>query len=617
MDGDIEKDATKINERRRASLFEYNPTRPVFTNIVDRRDTDPYIEAKNKVQKIREASEFRGTGHPYPWEDTDFTENGNPLRTSREPNKDYVKKIYLIGGNLSDSKTTETVKVVGRDETKPISPQLNIRGEHGTFISSKKSRNAPLIFILGGLTWPKTDAKDNEIGNGANDSKYPGDKKQGVEGYMWTYGFKKLINFNIYNCFTHTSGKDGWTECTNILKHNGINQEKNILVLFSEGVNTAHDGLLEVAPITSWDVAHLIGPTSNALQRSRLFTTILHSSTYYIQSRGLEISSEGANSTDKKKFASSLSSNDQVLTSKDHMDGIKVSAEWIDKNVTVSPPLEADQTQKTIVIRSNGFTRPGAKFKGGKTIVYSYNSNGYYAPVSQLPFSPIADRAKAASEIAKMKSDPGYKRWSKNIQVLCGGDEFLFRLYDLCVDLRCSFRDMLFVLSAECGLDPRETNDGSGAEGLVQFLPPKGTKNFSKYGFGNKRPREFSAIQQLPYVKKYYEGRAYYQTYKNKLGTALPNLTAVYTFVAGGNTYELFNKFLEPNTPIYRKVRKNAGWDYNGDGMAYAWEITDFAIRKWYGTERGERLPAGNVWSADGETIGMKIWDLKNRRARK
>ena len=616
MDGDIEKDAIRVNERIRASLFEYTPTRPVFTDIVDERDTDPYTETRKRIQKIRESSESRGTEHPYPWEDIDFTENGNPLRTSREPNKSYVKKIYVIGGNLSDSQTEETVQVVRGSETKPITPQLNIRGEHGTFISSKKSKNAPLIFILGGLAWPKTDAKDSEIGNGPNDSKYPGDKKQGVEGYMWTYGFKKLVDFNIYNCFTHKSGKDGWYECTRILTHNGINPEKNILVLFSAGVNMAHEGLLEVAPITSWDMAHLIGPTSGALERSKLFTTLLHGSTYYIQSRGLEISSEGANSVDKKKFASSLSSINQVLTSKDHTDGIKVSAEWINKNVSVSPPLAANETEKRIVIRSNGFTRPGAKFKGGKTIIYSYNSRGYYAPVSQLPFSPVADRAKAANEIAKMKSDPGYKRWSKNIQLLCGGDAFLFRLYDLCADLRCSFRDMMFVLAAECGFDPKADND-SGAEGLIQFLPPKGTRNFSKYGFGNKRPRDFSAIQQLPYVKKYYEGRAYYQTYKNKLGTALPNLTAVYTFVSGGNTYELFSRFLEPNTPIYRNVSGNPNWDYNGDGRAYAWEITDYAIRHWYGTDRGERLPAGNVWSADGETIGMKIWDLKNRRFRR
>lgn len=617
MDGDIEKEATKINQQVRASLFEYRPEYPVFTNIIDERDSDPYLETKQRIQKIREISESRGTEHPYPWEDVDFNENGNPLRTSREPNKNYVKKIYVIGGNLSDSQTEETVQVVRGSETKPITPQLNIRGKHGTFISSKKSKNAPLIFILGGLTWPKTDASDNEIGNGPNDSKYPGDKKEGVEGYMWTYGFKNLVDFNIYNCFTHKSGKDGWNECTSILRHNGIEPEKNILVLFSAGANMAHEGLLSVAPVLTWNMVHIIGPTSGALERSKAFPPLLYTSTYYIQSRGLEISSEGANTEDKKRFASYLSSKDQVLTSKDHTDGIKVSAEWIKRNVSVSPPLAANETEKRIVIRSNGFTRPGAKFKGKKTILYSYNSKGYYAPVSQLPFSPIADRAKAASEIAKIKSDPGYKRWSNNIQLLCGGDAFLFRLYDLCADLRCSFRDMMFVIAAECGFDPKKRNRSSNAQGLVQFLPPKGTLNYSKYGFGNKTPGDFSATQQLPYVKKYYEGRAYYQTYKNKLGTGLPNLTAVYTFVAGGNTYELFNRFLEPNTPIYRNLSGNAGWDYNGDGLAYAWEITDFAIRGWYGTDRGERLPAGNVWSSDGETIGMKIWDLKNRRFRR
>lgn len=624
MDSDIEKEASKINQQKRNSLYEYKPQYPVFTSIIDERDSDPYSDVKKRIQQIRENSESRSTEHPYPWEDADFTENGNPLRTSREPNKDYVKKIYVVGGNLSDSQTEETVQVVRGSETKPINPQLNIRGEYGTFISSKKSKNAPLIFILGGLTWPKTDATDSEIGNGPNQSKYPGDKKQGVEGYMWTYGFKNLVDFNIYNCFTHKTGKEGWSECTKILTHNGISPEKNILVLFSAGVNMAHEGLLNVAPINYWDIAHLIGPTSGALKRSSQFTTLLNNSTYYIQSRGLEISSEGADSEDKKKFANALNSKDQVLTSKDHTNGIKISSEWIKKNVKVSPPLEANETEKRIVIRSNGFTRPGAKFKGGKTILYSYNSRGYASPVSELPLSPIADRAKAASEIAKIKRDPGYINWRKNIETLCRGDEFLFRLYDLCVDLKCSFRDMMFVIAAECGFNPTKRNTSSNAQGLIQFVPQKNTLNYSKHGFGSKTPGDFSAIQQLPYVKRYYENRSNYNAYKEKFGTGIPNLIAAYTFVTGGNTTEPFSNGRKQNKPIYAqdRLRGNPQWDYNGDGVAYAWEITDYAIRHWYfsgksSDKRGVRLPPGNSWSADGETIGMKIWDLKNNRPRR
>lgn len=387
MDEDIRDESKPLNTNKLSSLFEYEPKYPSFKNIVDEGVLDPYDETRKRVEKIREASESRGTVHPYPWEDQEYTPE-NTLPSSTEPKKDYVKKVYVIpqNGNLSSDQTIETVD----------------------------------------------------------------------------------------------TGKE-----------------------------------------------------------------------------------------------------------------------------------------KRIVIKSNKVNRPGAKLKGRRTIIYSYNSRGNYSAAATLAFSPIADRTQAAIEIAKIKRDPGYQNWAKNIALYCGGDEFLFRLYDLCVDLKCSFRDMMFVIAAECGFKPFATNKSSNAQGLIQFLPPEGTRNYSKYGFGNRRPADFSAVQQLPYVKRYYEGRDYYDTYKQKFGTGIPNLTAAYTYVAGGNTYDYFSKFLKPNTPIYTDLGRNSGWDYNGDGRAYAWEITDYAIRRWYQTKRGERLPPGNSWSADGETIGMKIWDLRNNRPRR
>ena len=55
------------------------------------------------------------------------------------------------------------------------------------------------------------------------------------------------------------------------------------------------------------------------------------------------------------------------------------------------------------------------------------------------------------------------------------------------------------------------------------------------------------------------------------------------------------------------------GRSINGDGKAYAWEIADFAIRKWYGKDRGDKLPPGNLYSPDNVTLGMKIWNLQTK----
>lgn len=618
MDSDIRNESVRTNVNTLKSLLEYKPAYLPPTNVVDESVLNQYDEVKKQIDKKRQNIESRGNSNPYPWEDQNFDEIGNTLPSSKEPDKNYVKRIFIIGNNIADSESEQIVETSTINETKPIDPSLNIRGTYGTFKSSKKSRNAPLIFILGGLTWPNTDATEDDVKNGT--SKYPGDKIANIEGYMWSYGFKKLIDFNIYNCFTHKDGKDGWNECLKFLNSNNIKPEKKILVLFSAGVNMAHSGLLQAASVESWDIIHVIGPTSGALEKSRYFTTVLNMNTYYIQSKGLNVSSEGADSKDKKEFAKGLKSSEQVLTSNDHTDGIRVSSEWIQKNVKITPPLKSGESAKRIIIKSGAAYRPGAKLKGGRTLVISSNSSNYTAPRKSLSFSPIANRAQAAAEIAKIKNDPGYSNWRRNIEGLCGGDQFLFKLYDVCVDLKCSFRDMMFVIAAECGFNPKAQAGGTRASGLIQWMPGgPSNKKWINAGFGYAGPTALTAIQQLPYIKPYYENRSPYDDIKKREGTGLPNLIAVYTFVAGGNTYEPFSKGLKKNTPIYTSLGRNSGWDYNGDGIAYAWEITDFAIRRWYfggksEEKRGVRLPPGNSWDSNGETIGMKYWDLKNRR---
>jgi hypothetical protein len=278
---------------------------------------------------------------------------------------------------------------------------------------------------------------------------------------------------------------------------------------------------------------------------------------------------------------------------------------------TSGTEINENNTEKRVIIKSNPLAIIGAKYKGKKTVIISTNGQAYSTGYGKLHPSPIADRAKAAIEIANIKRDPGYKRWSKAIAKLNtrGTDSFLYALYDLCVDIKCSFRDMMYVIAAECSFDKDKPNSSTGATGLIQWHPD----NWSRMGFPSGGPKRLSGIDQIPYIKKYYENRDYYKEYKNKFGTGIPNLIAQYTFVAGGNTYLPFSRFNKRNFRIYPNVKGNPGWDYTGDGQAYAWEITDYAIRRWYGTERGQKLPSGNLYSPDNVTIGMKIWNLQTK----
>lgn len=277
--------------------------------------------------------------------------------------------------------------------------------------------------------------------------------------------------------------------------------------------------------------------------------------------------------------------------------------------------IQQNGNEKRVIIKSNPLAIIGAKYKGKKTVIISVNGQAYSTGYGKLHPSPIADRAKAAIEIANIKRDPGYKNWATAIAKLNtrGKDSFLYALYDLCVDLKCSFRDMMYVLAVESGFDKNAVNERSDAAGLIQWLPGSNNSNWRRKGFPTGGPTRLSGIDQLPYIKEYYETRDLYKEYKNKFGTGIPNLIAQYTFISGGNTYLPFSSGKKRNSIIYGNVSGNSNWDYNGDGKAYAWEIADFAIRRWYGKKRGEKLPSGNLYSPDNVTLGMKIWNLQTK----
>lgn len=250
--------------------------------------------------------------------------------------------------------------------------------------------------------------------------------------------------------------------------------------------------------------------------------------------------------------------------------------------------------RKRVVTRNKNIIRVIGKLKGGKTTFVNAADAGSYTlgNLSPLAAAPPANPQQKSREIAELKADPGYQyasngRW--RIQVAKnGGDRWLSALYDECVQMRAVFWHIMFVMGFESGLLPTATNPVSNAQGLIQWIPG-GWGLFRQHGFAN--PKQADAFQQLPFVRKYYQGRSGWK--KN----GVRNLVAAYTMVAGGNTSD-------PNKVIYTKSKKpkvfrqNPLWDLNNDGLATGGEMTLSVVRKWYGVSDNswiKKYPNG-IW---------------------
>lgn len=120
----------------------------------------------------------------------------------------------------------------------PKEPRIDKTYTYGSFKSSIKDLNAPLIYLVGGVGEP--------VGS---PTKFPGTYMWGTGEKTYTKGFSRCADFNVYN-ITRVAivAKDGTqkspdtpslngsvAECKKILSDNGINPSKKIIVAFSKG----------------------------------------------------------------------------------------------------------------------------------------------------------------------------------------------------------------------------------------------------------------------------------------------------------------------------------------------------------------------------------------------
>lgn len=134
------------------------------------------------------------------------------------------------------------------------------------------------------------------------------------------------------------------------------------------------------------------------------------------------------------------------------------------------------------------------------------------------------------------------------------GPEFLKRVKEVAKNLNCNYKDLLAVMNAESGLNPKAVNKYTGATGLIQIMPTTA----QQLGTTKEEIKNMSAIDQLDYVEKYLAQCKQWAGFKAKDKLKSSDLYALILLPARANREVLTNKGEKYYT-------QNKGLDINND----------------------------------------------------
>lgn len=215
---------------------------------------------------------------------------------------------------------------------------MKIRGKYGSISLSTYDKNAPLVFVVGGLTMP--------VKGSVPPNYYPGDKLENRTGYVWNWnnkGFDRYTQFNTYVCYVHNESSKAWKECYEFLVKYNIYPKEFILVTFSAGVTRAYEknGVLSITSPKQWNKYLFAGAYIQKDIDSKLNSIkytidgIGKKNCYYFSVPPMSKSTEGTNTIVKQKIASFIPDNNLILTAQNHGQQIEILSDFCNKNIPV------------------------------------------------------------------------------------------------------------------------------------------------------------------------------------------------------------------------------------------------------------------------------------------
>lgn len=126
--------------------------------------------------------------------------------------------------------------------------------------------------------------------------------------------------------------------------------------------------------------------------------------------------------------------------------------------------------------------------------------------------------------------------WSDKLQHIPEKDRqaFLSRVLKIAGNLKMDPDYLMAIFMSESGMNPKAVNPGSGATGLIQFMP----STAKGLGTTTSTLKNMSALEQLDYVEKYLS------PYKGKMNTKADAYMAVFSpaFIGKGDAHVAYSR---------------------------------------------------------------------------
>jgi hypothetical protein len=262
----------------------------------------------------------------------------------------------------------------------PKEPRIDKTYQYGSFKSSIKDLNAPLIFLVGGLNVPVSQKADTL-------QALPGDYMWGTTNKLATgyeKGFSRCSDFNVYNVTqvariiggsnkSDTNGlKNAAAECQKILSDIGSTPSKKIMVGFSKGTEPYNNVISSYGGWNNWDLVLMGGIYSPSGEGAGIDGLVRDLGKYSKKMYYFSSNNDGTGPKATERIKNALSSDpthyiENPFGAKKHSALPNAMATWILNNVSVNKTAQSSNPPPHDPVNPSGTdgTGSGAGGAGG------------------------------------------------------------------------------------------------------------------------------------------------------------------------------------------------------------------------------------------------------------